>query len=292
MRHDCACVKKKQPLKMTLSQTLAWLRQQLPPEEATREAELMLCRATDLTRTQLRTYPEKAVSDLQQTQLSAWIKRRLEGEPLAYILGDTEFYGLRLSVTTDTLIPRQDTELLVDAALELIPERAPWTVCDMGTGTGAIAIAIAHHRPITQVTALDTSQAALAVAQDNACALRLPSIRFMHSDWFSALVHRRFDLIVSNPPYIAQNDPHLQQTSLPHEPISALTSGVDGLDDIRLLVQQSPKHLNPDGWLLLEHGYDQGAAVRQLMQSAGFSAIATHRDYGNNDRITLGQWIK
>lgn len=274
---------------MNISQTLTWLRQQIPPEEATREAELMLCRATGLTRTQLRTHPEKDVSATQQAQLSAWIQRRLQGEPLAYILGDAEFYGLTLSVTSDTLIPRQDTELLVDAALELIPERAPWTVLDMGTGSGAIAIAIAHHRPIAQVTALDASKAALAVAQDNACALRLPSIRFIHSDWFSALGQQRFDVIISNPPYIAQNDPHLQATSLPYEPMSALTSGVDGLDDIRLLVQQAPRHLNSDGWLLLEHGYDQGAAVRHLMQSAGFSAIATHRDYGNNDRITLGQ---
>lgn len=274
---------------MTLSQTFVWLRQQLPAEEATREAELMLCRATGLTRTLLRTYPEKEVSATQQAQLSAWVQRRSQGEPLAYILGDTEFYGLKLSVTSDTLIPRQDTELLVDAALELIPERTPWTVLDMGTGTGAIAIAIAHHRPIAQVTALDASKVALAVAQDNACALRLPSIRFIHSDWFSALGQQRFDMIVSNPPYIAQNDPHLQATSLPYEPISALTSGVDGLDDTRLLVLQAPKHLNSDGWLLLEHGYDQGVAVRHLMQSAGFSAITTHRDYGNNDRITLGQ---
>ena len=274
---------------MNISQTLTWLRQQIPPEEATREAELMLCRATGLTRTQLRTHPEKDVSATQQAQLSAWIQRRLQGEPLAYILGDAEFYGLTLSVTSDTLIPRQDTELLVDAALELIPERAPWTVLDMGTGSGAIAIAIAHNRPIAQVTALDASKAALAVAQDNACGLRLPSIRFIHSDWFSALGQQRFDVIISNPPYIAQNDPHLQATSLPYEPMSALTSGVDGLDDIRLLVQQAPRHLNSDGWLLLEHGYDQGAAVRHLMQSAGFSAIATHRDYGNNDRITLGQ---
>ena len=275
---------------MNTQHTLTWLRQQLPPEEATREAEWMLCRATGLTRTQLRTYPEKEVSDTQQAQLNGWIQRRLQGEPLAYIFGDTEFYGLTLSVTSDTLIPRQDTELLVDAALELIPERAPWTVCDMGTGSGAIAIAIAYHRPIAQVTALDASKAALAVAQDNACALRLPSIRFLQSDWFSALGQQRFDMIVSNPPYIAQDDPHLQATSLPYEPMSALTSGVDGLDDIRLLIEQAPKHLNPEGWLLLEHGYDQGAAVRQLMQSAGFSAIATHRDYGNNDRITLGQF--
>ena len=275
---------------MTLSQTRLWLSQQLPPEEASREAELMLSRATGLTRTQLRTYPEKDVSDAQQAELIVWVHRRLQGEPLAYILGDAEFYGLTLSVTADTLIPRQDTELLVDAALELIPERAPWTVLDMGTGSGAIAIAIAHHRPIAQVTALDASRAALAVAQDNACALRLPSIRFIHSDWFTALGHQRFDVIVSNPPYIAQNDPHLQATSLPYEPISALTSGVEGLDDIRLLIKQAPNHLNADGWLLLEHGYDQGAAVRHLMQSVGFSAIATHRDYGNNDRITLGQF--
>lgn len=277
---------------MILSQTLVWLSQQLPSEEASLEAELMLCRATGLSRTQLRTYPEKEVSNAQQAQLSVWIKRRSQGEPLAYIFGDAEFYGLTLSVTPDTLIPRQDTELLVDAALELIPERAPWTVLDMGTGSGAIAIAIAHHRPIAQVTALDASKTALAVAQDNACGLRLSSIRFIQSDWFSNLSQQRFDLIVSNPPYIAKHDPHLQATSLPYEPMSALTSGVDGLDDIRLLVQQAPKHLNPDGWLLLEHGYDQGAAVRQLMQAAGFSGIATHRDYGNNDRITLGQFTQ
>lgn len=277
---------------MTLSQTLTWLCQHLPPEEASREAELMLCRATGITRTQLRTYPEKEVGEAQHAQLTAWVQRRLQGEPLAYILGDAEFYGLTLSVTPDTLIPRQDTELLVDAALELIPERAPWTVLDMGTGSGAIAIAIAHHRPVAQVTALDASKAALAVAQDNACGLRLPSIRFIQSDWFSNLSQRRFDLIVSNPPYIAKHDPHLQATSLPYEPISALTSGVDGLDDIRLLVQTAPAHLNTDGWLLLEHGYDQGATVRQLMQAAGFSGIATHRDYGNNDRITLGQLTK
>lgn len=277
---------------MNIQQTLIWLSQQLPPDEASREAELMLCRATGLTRAQLRTYPERSVNNIQQAQLTAWIKRRLQDEPLAYIFGDTEFYGLTLSVTPDTLIPRQDTELLVDAALELIPERAPWKVLDMGTGSGAIAIAIAHHRPTTQVTALDASAATLAIAQDNACALRLPDIRFIHSNWFSALSHQHFDLIVSNPPYIAEHDPHLQATSLPYEPISALTSGVDGLNDIRLLVTQATQHLNPDGWLLLEHGYDQGATVRQLMTAAGFSAIATHRDYGNNDRITLGQFTK
>jgi release factor glutamine methyltransferase len=278
---------------MTLKDTLRWLSQQLPAEEARREAELMICRAANVTLTQLHTHPEKPTTDSQLKQLSLWIERRLGGEPLAYILGDSEFYGLTLSVTPDTLIPRQDTELLVDAALELIPEQAAWQVLDMGTGSGAIAIAIAHHRPNAQMTALDASDKALSVAQDNACALRLARIRFILSHWFAELNQQiRFDLIVSNPPYIAEEDPHLQNTGLAYEPIKALTSGLDGLDDLRHLINHAPQYLNPNGWLLLEHGYNQATAVRELMTQAGFSAVATHRDYGNNDRITLGQWSR
>lgn len=277
---------------MTLSQTLIWLTQHLPPEEAKQEATLMLSHACGMTRTQLRTYPEKTLTDAQKKQLQTWLSRRQQGEPLAYILGNSEFYGLTLRVTPATLIPRQDTELLVDAALERIPENSPWNILDMGTGSGAIAIAIAQHRPLVQITALDFSATALAVAQDNACALRLAHIRFLHSNWFEALAEQtRFNLIVSNPPYIADNDTHLTQTSLPHEPITALTSGVDGLDAIRHLIQQAPRWLTNSGWLLLEHGYNQGPQVQALLQLAGFSNIATHRDYGNNERITLGQWI-
>lgn len=275
---------------MTLSQTLAWLAQQLPPEEAKLEAELLLQRAIGVNRTYLRSHPETELSAAQHAQLTAWLTRRLTGEPLAYILGDTAFYGLTLSVSPDVLIPRQDTELLVDAALDLIPESTHTRVLDMGTGSGAIAIAIASQRPKALVSALDSSSAALTVAKDNACAHKLPAIRFYLSDWFSGLPTQQFDIIVSNPPYIENDDVHLSQNSLPFEPAQALTSGKDGLDAIRHLCQQAPNWLADNGWLLIEHGYNQGAAVRALFTQACFNQVATHCDYGNNDRITLGQW--
>lgn len=275
---------------MTLSQTLTWLTQQLPPEEAKLEAEILLQRALGVKKTYLRTYPEQTVTREQKDQLDAWLARRLTGEPLAYILGDTEFYGLTLTVNPAVLIPRQDTELLVDAALDLIPDSTPLRVLDMGTGSGAIAIAIATHRPLAQVSALDSSQAALAVAQDNACAHKLAAIRFYLSDWFDDLPTQTFDLIVSNPPYIENDDMHLNQSSLPFEPAQALSSGQDGLDAIRQLCQQAPNWLADNGWLIIEHGYNQGIAVRDLFNTAGFTQVATHRDYGNNERITLGQW--
>lgn len=275
---------------MTLAQTLTWLSQQLPPTEATLEAELMVARACALSRTQLRIYPDKEVSEQQLQQLNIWLAQRQQGMPLAYIFGDSEFYGLTLQVNQHTLIPRQDTELLVDSALALMNKDTGYQLLDLGTGSGAIAIAIAHHRPKAQVTAVDQSVAALSLAQDNACALRLPHIRFIHSDWFAQLTGKQFDIIVSNPPYIANNDPHLQQTSLPHEPLSALTSGDDGLDDIRWLIAHAPAHLRPAGWLLIEHGYDQASAVRELFQQAGFEHIASKQDYGNNDRLTMAQW--
>jgi release factor glutamine methyltransferase len=274
---------------MTLSQTLAWLTQQLPPEEAKLEAELLLQRALGVNRTYLRSHPETELSAAQHAQLTAWLTRRLTGEPLAYILGDAAFYGLTLSVSPDVLIPRQDTELLVDAALDLIPESTPLRVLDMGTGSGAIAIAIASQRPKALVSALDSSSTALTVAKDNACAHKLPAIRFYLSDWFSDLPTQTFDLIVSNPPYIENDDDHLSQSSLPFEPAQALSSGQDGLDAIRLLCQQAPNWLAVNGWLLIEHGYNQGAAVRALFAQSGFNQVTTHRDYGNNERITMGK---
>ncbi len=273
-----------------IDETLAWLTQQLPPEEAKLEAELLLQRALGVNRTYLRSHPETELSAAQHAQLTTWLTRRLTGEPIAYILGDAAFYGLTLSVSPDVLIPRQDTELLVDAALDLIPESTPLRILDMGTGSGAIAIAIASQRPKALVSALDSSSAALTVAKDNACAHKLPAIRFYLSDWFSDLPTQQFDIIVSNPPYIENDDVHLSQSSLPFEPAQALSSGKDGLDAIRLLCQQAPDWLVDNGWLLIEHGYNQGAAVRALFTQARFNQVATHRDYGNNDRITLGQW--
>ncbi len=275
---------------MTLSQSLAWLSQHLPPEEAHLEAELLLQRVLGVNRTYLRSHPETELTPSHTSQLNTWLERRLTGEPLAYILGDTEFYGVTLTVSPAVLIPRQDTELLVDAALDLIADSTPYSLLDMGTGSGAIAIVIATHKPKIQISALDNSAEALAVAQDNACAHRLTNIRFIHSNWFSSLLPtQRFDMIVSNPPYIANNDPHLMQSSLPFEPAQALISGADGLDAIRHLCQEAPNWLTNDGWLIIEHGYNQGEAVRALLTQANFTQIATHRDYGNNDRISLGK---
>jgi len=272
-----------------IDETLAWLTQKLPAEEAKLEAELLLQRALGVNRTYLRSHPETELSPAQHAQLMAWLTQRLTGEPLAYILGDAEFYGLTLSVSPAVLIPRQDTELLVDAALDLIPESPPLRVLDMGTGSGAIAISIATHRPKAQISALDSSSAALTVAQENACAHKLPAIRFYLSDWFSDLPTQSFDLIVSNPPYIENDDDHLSQSSLPFEPAQALSSGKDGLDAIRAIIQQAPNWLADNGWLLIEHGYNQGAAVRALFAQSSFNQVTTHRDYGNNERITMGK---
>ena len=223
----------------------------------------------------------------QHLHLERMLQRRLAGEPMAYILGTREFYGLEFKVTTDVLIPRPDTETLVDAALARISEHQPCRVLDLGTGSGAIAIAIAHHRPKAQVVAIDASAAAIAIAIDNARRLNISNIHWLLSDWFNALGGEKFDVIVSNPPYIAEHDAHLED--LQFEPKTALTSGSDGLDDIRSIVSQAPQHLNPDGWLLLEHGYDQASATNKLLENQGFFEIALLTDLAGLPRITFGK---
>ena len=223
----------------------------------------------------------------------ALLKRRLTGEPIAYILGRREFYGLNLKVTPDTLIPRPDTETLVEVALGKISPQEKSQILDLGTGTGAIALAIAKHRPQTLVTALDASQAALNVAVENAQNLAITNINFRLSDWFSALIRennkQKFDVIVSNPPYIETNDAHLKQGDLRFEPLSALASGADGLDAIRAIITQAPQHLNPHGWLLLEHGYIQASKVADLLKQAGFRETSHCQDLAGIDRVTMGQ---
>jgi release factor glutamine methyltransferase len=224
-------------------------------------------------------------------QLAAWksnVQRRLQGEPVAYITGFKEFYGLRLQVTPDVLDPRDDTETLVDWALELIPADRVFKVLDLGTGSGAVALAIASQRPLAQVTATDASAPALAVAQANAALLKLP-VRFVLADahdanWFSCLGGEVFDLIVSNPPYIAEGDSHLP--ALNHEPAMALTSGQDGLDAIRSIVAHAKSHLTPGGWLLVEHGYDQAGLATQLLCDRGFLRAVTRQDLAGVDRCT------
>jgi release factor glutamine methyltransferase len=244
-----------------------------------------------VNRAWLIAHANDALQTNRDAEFQALLTRRLAGEPIAYLIQQREFYGLTLRVSPATLIPRPDSETLVDAALEKIPHPStkPITVLDLGTGSGAIALAIAHNRPQASVLAVDASDAALAVAQDNASELKLSNVQFALSDWYANLAEQRFDLIVSNPPYIAKNDPHLSQGDLRFEPLSALTSGQDGLDDIRQITEQGLIHLMPQGWLMLEHGYDHGVAVRELMAQAGLVEIATRQDLGGNDRVTLGK---
>jgi release factor glutamine methyltransferase len=216
----------------------------------------------------------------------------LQGEPVAYITGHKEFYGLRLKITPDVLDPRDDTETLVDWALELIPADRPFKVLDLGTGSGAVALAISKQRPLAQVTATDASAAALAVAQANAASLKLP-VHFVLADaqdanWLSCLDGEVFDLIVSNPPYIAEGDAHLP--ALKYEPAMALTSGQDGLDAIRSIVSHAKNHLSVGGWLLMEHGYDQAAISLQLLSDCGFVQGVTRQDLAGVDRCTGALW--
>ncbi len=215
-------------------------------------------------------------------------EQRRDAMPLAYLLGRTEFYGLPLSITPQVLDPRDDTETLVDWALSLMPVQAALEVVDLGTGSGAIALALQHERPAAQIWAVDQSPEALAVAQRNAQALQL-TLRCLQGNWLSTMpADQRFDLIVSNPPYLAAHDPHLP--GLRHEPRQALVSGEDGLDDIRTLIHQAPGHLKPGGWLLLEHGHDQSQAVQALLRQAGFDQVQSRPDLAGISRCTGGLW--
>ncbi|HEY0841277.1 peptide chain release factor N(5)-glutamine methyltransferase [Methylotenera sp.] len=253
------------------------------------EAQLLLQHTLEVNRAWLLAHEHDTLPSKSDTDFEALLTRRLLGEPVAYILGCREFYGLNLTVTPDTLIPRPDTETLVEAALEKIPTDANCTILDLGTGTGAVALAIAKHRPHAQVTAVDASHAALRIAEHNAKQLGLAHVNFSLGHWFSAVEGERFNLIVSNPPYIEQHDPHLSQGDLRFEPMSALASGADGLDDIREIIAHSLIHLLPQGWLMLEHGYNQAQLVADLMAESGFVDIKTIQDLGGNDRVTIGK---
>lgn len=253
------------------------------------DAELLLAFVLDKPRSYLYTWPEKTLSETQVVTFMALLERRLRGEPVAYLLGRQGFWTLDLQVAEHTLIPRADTELLVEAALQLADTDTALQVLDLGTGTGALALALASERPAWRVTGVDRIESAVALAQRNQQQLQLPNAVFLHSHWFSALAGRRYDLIISNPPYIADNDPHLQQGDLRFEPLSALVSGPDGLDDLRLIIAQAPSYLSANGWLLLEHGFDQAGAVRELLQQAGFVDVSSQRDLSGHERITLGR---
>lgn len=264
---------------------------QLPQSPTARlDAELLLAQALGRERVWLRTWPEQAVDADGEQRFQALLARREAGEPVAYILGERGFWSLDLTVTPATLIPRADTERLVEVALELAPADQPLQVLDLGTGSGAIALALAAERPAWTVTAVDLSADALAVAATNGDRHKLKNVRFLQSDWLSALPGQRFGLIVSNPPYIAEGDAHLAEGDVRFEPATALTSGRDGLDAIRHIVAAAPDHLQAPGWLLFEHGYGQGAACRELLRAAGFAGVETRRDLGGQERVTLGRW--
>jgi release factor glutamine methyltransferase len=253
------------------------------------DAHLLLARLLDQPRTWLIAHDDAAVPAAQAARFLQQTAERARGVPLAYLLGEREFHGLLLRVTPDVLVPRPDTEVLVDWALELLADRdcrTPPTVADLGTGSGAIALALKQAHGAAQVCAVERSPAALAVAHANGERLGLP-VEWLQGDWFSPLTGRRFDLIVSNPPYIDGTDAHL--AALHAEPLAALTPGPDGLADLRVLARNAPHHLQPGGWLLLEHGHDQGAAVRSLLQDAGLARVQTRRDLGGQERCTAGR---
>ncbi|MBP5096337.1 peptide chain release factor N(5)-glutamine methyltransferase [Pseudomonas protegens] len=261
---------------------------QLPDSPTPRlDAELLLAAALGKPRSFLHTWPERIVPSEAALVFTDYLQRRRSGEPVAYILGQQGFWKLDLEVAPHTLIPRPDTELLVEAALELLPA-TPATVLDLGTGSGAIALALASERPAWQVTAVDRVLEAVALAERNRQRLQLDNVSVLSSHWFSAIESRRFDLIISNPPYIAEADPHLVVGDVRFEPESALVAGKDGLDDLRLIVAQAPQHLEAGGWLMLEHGYDQAAAVRELLAAQGFIEVHSRVDLGGHERISLG----
>ena len=299
----------------------------LGTEEAKLESQLLLQHVLNVNRAWLIAHEDDALEANIHAVFEALLNRRLGGEPMAYILGSREFYGLGLLVTPDTLIPRPDTETLVEAALARIPisesaqnlslrrksessgvqqhgnktldsdfrrndelgRNENLRVLDLGTGTGAIALAIAKNRPLASITAVDASEAALEIAKQNAQQLSITNVDFTLSNWFESLSNQRFDVIVSNPPYIEEHDAHLTQGDLRFEPMSALASGADGLDDIRQIIGDCLIHLKPQGWLMLEHGYNQAEQVADLMADAGLTNIETIKDLGNKDRVTLGK---
>lgn len=266
---------------MTLGEALAAARQRIDRLDA----RLLLQFATGCSHADLLARPEMPVVAPAYAQFSEWIERRAAGEPLAYLVGEAEFRGRIFQVSPAVLIPRPETEVLIELALEKLRGLAAPKVLDLGTGSGIVAISLALECPAAEVVAVDISPEAVTVARNNAGRLGA-CVDFRQSDWFAALGAERFDLVVSNPPYVAGGDPHLALDGLPFEPQIALTDGADGLDCIRRIVAGAPAHLNPGSWLLFEHGYDQGAASRNLLSTAGFKEPFTHPDLAGTDRVS------
>jgi release factor glutamine methyltransferase len=252
------------------------------------DATALLAHALARSPAWLYTHGDDTVEEAELARFEALLSRCEQGEPVAYLTGRRGFWSFDLRVTHDTLIPRPETELLVELALARLPAATDLHLADLGTGSGAIALALAHERPRARVVAVDLSAAAIEVARGNAAELGLANVEFRQGDWLAPLAGERFDLIASNPPYIAEGDPHLDD--LRHEPSPALSSGRDGLEAIRTIARDAPAHLVPGGWLLLEHGWDQGEAVRGILRAAGFADVMTDRDLEDRDRVTSGRW--
>ena len=269
-----------------------WLREAISQlqtsESPRRDAEIILEFVTGKGRTYILAFGETQLTEAQCEQLNALVARRQRGEPVAHLTGVREFWSLPLFVSPATLIPRPDTECLVEQALARLPA-SPCRILDLGTGTGAIALALASERPDCTVTAVDRMPDAVELANRNRLNLAIDNVRVLQSNWFSALSGQQFEMIVSNPPYIDEQDPHLAQGDVRFEPLSALVAGENGLADIMLIIDQSRRVLTTGGYLLLEHGWQQGEAVRDAFTRAGYQAVETCRDYGGNERVTLGR---
>lgn len=275
---------------MTIAELLAQSSQQLSAhsDSPQLDADVLLCHVLQKERSHLRAWPEKILDQEQLDAFEQLLQQRLAGKPIAYLTGHREFWSLDLKVNEDTLIPRPETELLIETLLELYPANSNIQLADLGTGSGAIALAIASERPQWSIIATDIDAASLKLAQHNAEQHQLNNIQFIQSNWFEGLGGQTFDIIISNPPYIPDTDPHLEQGDVRFEPRRALSSGHDGLDDIRLLSAQASQHLKTNGLLLLEHGYDQKQQVRQIFTENLYKNIRQALDMLNQPRLTLG----
>lgn len=258
-------------------------------DSAALDAEVLLCHVLNKPRTYLRTWPEQTLTPTQLNVFHELIQQRRSGKPIAYLTGKREFWSREFTVTPDVLIPRPDTECLIELSLMLIPSDSACNIADLGTGSGIIAITLAAERPHTQVLACDLSPTALAVARSNAAQHQLNNVRFYQSNWFAELPKQPFRLIVSNPPYIAEDDPHLQQGDVRFEPGSALIAAERGLSDIKTIAEQARSWLEPDGHLLIEHGYDQEEAVQAIFKGLGYVNVETYRDLSGQPRVSYGQ---
>ena len=270
-----------------------WLRQAalqlIESDSPKRDAEILLGHVTQRARTYLMAFNETLLSQDELTQLSQLLIRRIKGEPIAYLVGEREFWSLPLKVSPATLIPRPDTECLVEQALEKLPTE-PTTILDLGTGTGAIALAMASERPDCHIIGVDFQAEAVALAQENATRLALNNTEFMESCWFSSLSGYQFGMIISNPPYIDENDEHIHQGDVRFEPLTALVAGNNGFADIEIIIETARQFLTDNGWVLLEHGWQQGEGVRKIFTDKGYCCVETFRDYGGNERVTVGRW--